>query len=307
MIKYPMLLNPYLRPMIWGGVRLKTKYNKVSESENIGESWELTIRPEAVSTIANGVYEGKRLCDVMNYDGTFPLLIKFIDARDKLSVQVHPDDDITDTNGLPLGKTEMWYIIEADENAHIIYGLYDNVSKDDFSEMLKNKSFSSALKKVPVKQGDCFFIPAGQVHAICEGILLAEIQQNSDTTYRLYDYDRLDKNGKPRELHTKMALKVMKCRSNEDIERIRFSRGKEDGYLANCDKFFCSKHVCNGDKSNYIQESPTFSALIFLEGTGLIIHEGTEYPTKAGYTYFIPDGISVTVKGNTEYLFTKAN
>jgi hypothetical protein len=137
-------------------------------------------------------------------------LIKFIDARDDLSVQVHPDDNITDENGHPLGKTEMWYIIEADEGAELIYGLNDNITESDFAQMVANGDFASALKRVQVKSGECYFMPAGQVHAIGKGILLAEIQQNSDTTYRLYDYGRLDKDGKPRELHIEKALKVIK-------------------------------------------------------------------------------------------------
>ncbi len=306
MTKYPMLLNPYLRPMIWGGNRLKTKYSKDCESDNIGESWELTIRPEAVSTVANGEYAGMKLNEVLKCGFDFPLLIKFIDAHNKLSVQVHPDDDITDINGTPLGKTEMWYIIEADDNAHIIYGLCDNISIDDFSEMVQKNDFSSGLRKVPVKRGDCFFIPAGQVHAICEGILLAEIQQNSDTTYRLYDYGRLDKSGKPRELHTEMALKVTKARNDSDIELIRYSEGMEENCLANCDKFKCSKHNCTIDTPVYFSDSNTFTALIFLEGNGTIAHDNIEYPVKAGDTYYIPDGIAITVKGQTEFLSAKA-
>lgn len=302
MAKYPMLLNPYLRPMIWGGNRIKNKYNKTCVADNIGESWELTIRPEAVSTVANGQYAGMKLNEVLECGYDFPLLIKFIDAHNKLSVQVHPDDDIKDENGISLGKTEMWYIIEADEDANIIYGLCDNVSIEDFSKMVEIGDFSSGLRKVPVKRGDCFFIPAGQVHAICEGILLAEIQQNSDTTYRLYDYDRLDKNGSPRELHIENALKVIKARNDSDIEVIRYSQGKEENCLANCDKFKCSKHVCTADVNVSLKNNEKFTALIFLEGNGVITHNNTEYPTKAGDTYYIPEGIEITVNGQTEFL-----
>lgn len=306
MNKYPMLLIPYLRPMIWGGERIKTKYNKLCESNNIGESWELTVRPEAVSTIGNGEYAGMKLNDVLGCGFDFPLLVKFIDAHSKLSVQVHPDDDITDKDGIPLGKTEMWYIIEADEDAHIIYGLCDNVSIDDFSEMVKRNDFTSGLRKVPVKRGDCFFIPAGQVHAICEGILLAEIQQNSDTTYRLYDYDRLDKDGNPRELHTEMALKVTRARSDSDIDLIRYSEGREENCLANCDKFSCSKHVCDKDTTISFPATDKFLTLIFIEGNGAIIHNNKEHPVKAGDTYYIPEGIDITVKGQTEFLSASA-
>lgn len=302
MKKYPMLLSPFLRPMIWGGNRIKTKYNKVCDCDNIGESWELTVRPEAVCKVSNGEYAGKKLNEVLGCGFDFPLLVKFIDAHSKLSVQVHPDDDITDENGIPLGKAEMWYIIEADDDAYIIYGLKENVSTEDFAKMVETGDFSSGLRKVPVKRGDCFFIPAGQVHAICEGILLAEIQQNSDTTYRLYDYDRLDKNGNPRELHTEMALKVTKARNDSDIELIRYSQGKDENCLANCDKFKCSKHVCSAHSNVCLESNESFIALIFLEGSGVINHDNTEYPAKAGDTYYIPEGIEITVSGQTEFL-----
>ena len=193
MNKYPMKLVPVPRRMIWGGNTLKTKYNKVADFDELGESWELCCRNEAKSIIENGEYAGRYLCDVLSCGIDFPLLIKFIDSGDKLSVQVHPDNDVTDENGTPLGKTEMWYIIDAEKDAHIIYGLCDGVTIGEFEDKIKKDDFDNTLRKVPVKAGDCYFIPAGQVHAIGKGIVLAEIQENSDTTYRLYDYGRLDK------------------------------------------------------------------------------------------------------------------
>jgi len=302
MNKYPMKLTPVPREMIWGGDRLKSKYNKSASFNNLGESWELSCRAEARSVVSNGEYCGQELCAVLGCGYNFPLLIKFIDAKDKLSVQVHPDDDVTDDNGIPLGKTEMWYIIDADEGAHIIYGMNEGVSVKDFTEMVCKGDFDSGLKKVYVKPKDCYFIPAGQVHAIGKGILLAEIQQNSDTTYRLYDYGRLDRNGNPRELHIDNALKVMKAYSAHDIDEIRFSEGHEDSCLANCSKFKCFEYVVDHDSPADIISGASFCALIFIEGKGNIVYNGKLFPAVGGDTYYIPEGISVTVCGNLTFL-----
>ena len=240
-----MLLNPYLRPMIWGGVRLKTKYNKVSESENIGESWELTIRPEAVSTIANGVYEGKRLCDVMNYDGTFPLLIKFIDARDKLSVQVHPDDDITDTNGLPLGKTEMWYILQADKGARVFAGLRTDATRQKFLDRIRESDVLEQVQGFDSVVGDAYFIPGGRLHCLGQGNLVLEISRNSDTTFRLSDWNREDAGGLHRELHVRDAVTCLDF-SDRAVPRVcgvsnRTSHNRKYSLISHCPFFHCDK------------------------------------------------------------------
>ena len=303
MTKYPMLLNPCPRSMIWGGDRLKTKFNKVAPFDTLGESWELTCRPEADSIIANGEYKGQRLRDVINCTDSFPLLIKFIDARDDLSVQVHPDDNVTDENGHSLGKTEMWYIIEADEGAELIFGLRDDVSKEKFEELVRRGDFEIALKRVKVKPGDCYFIPAGQVHAIGKGILLAEIQQNSDTTYRLYDYGRLDKDGNPRELHIEKALSVIKKFSTEDIDGIRFSLGNSLNCLANCSKF--SVHLKKAP-INTISSSP-FSALLCISGKGEIICNDIHYTACAGDTFYCPEGLEMEITGNITFIEAISN
>ncbi len=302
MNKYPMKLIPIPRQMIWGGNGLKNKYNKFTDMNNIGESWELTCRSEARSVVANGEYAGTELSSLLHCGNDFPLLIKFIDACDKLSVQVHPDDNVTDENGYPLGKTEMWYIIDAAEGAHIIYGISDNVTLPEFEENIKNGNLNSCLKEVYVKPGDCYFIPAGQVHAIGKGILLAEIQQNSDTTYRLYDYDRLDKDGNPRELHIKKALNVIKAFSGNEIDHIRYSEGKEDNCLANCSKFKCCKYITTDESSIKISEKGSFKSLIFIEGEGYISYKGKTYTANGGDTYYIPEGISIEVHGYLTFL-----
>ncbi|MBQ4067049.1 MAG: class I mannose-6-phosphate isomerase [Clostridia bacterium] len=303
MNKYPMKLTPVPREMIWGGGRLKSKYNKDASFEKLGESWELTVRPEAQSVIANGEYEGQLLKDVIGVDSfDFPLLIKFIDANDRLSVQVHPDDDITDESGNPLGKTEMWYIIEAEEGSHLIYGINDGTTVEEFACRVNSDDFEGLLKKVEVKAGDCFFIPAGQVHAIGEGILLAEIQQNSDTTYRLYDYGRLDKNGKSRELHTEKALSVIKARSDSSIEKLRYKNGSHDNCLCDCDKFSCYKYTTSESSELSLPEADSFSALVFVEGKGKITCNGIEYSAMGGDTFYIPEGLSLYISGDLTLL-----
>lgn len=301
MNKYPFKLKAIPREMIWGGNRLKTKFNKDADFEKLGESWELTVRPEAVSVIENGEYAGMALSEIIGCGYDFPLLIKFIDANDKLSVQVHPDDNIKDPNGTSLGKTEMWYIIDAEKDSHIIYGLCDGITKESFAEMVHSNNFEKALRSVPVKPGDCFFIPAGQVHAICEGILLAEIQQNSDTTYRIYDYGRLDKNGLPRQLHTSEALGVIRAYTDDDIEKIRFVGERTDNCLANCSKFKCFKHTINFESLAVIENS-SFTALIFIDGNCEIRCNNECYFAKAGDTYYIPEELHIEISGDATFL-----
>lgn len=283
---YPLLTEPIPKSIIWGGHKLKTKYNKKASFDSIAESWELCCRKDAVSVISNGEYKGMSLLEYLGDDGEdFPLLIKLIDAGDKLSVQVHPDDSEKDGNGRPIGKTEMWYIIEADPGAKLVYGLCDGVTAADFEAAVRSGRTEKFLSFVSVKPGDVFFIPSGQVHAIGSGILLAEIQQNSDTTYRLYDYGRLDKNGNPRQLHIDKALGALKIRNGDEINAIRYSKGNGDGILAACDKFTSRKLSVNGKATVLIRN---FGALICVDGGGSIIYKGEEFKIDTGDTYFIP-------------------
>lgn len=294
MKKYPMKMRPVPREIIWGGDTLKKKYGKTAPFENIAESWELTVRDDAMSVIENGEYAGIPLCDYLKGEGfteAFPLLIKFIDARNDLSVQVHPDDNVRDETGKSLGKTEMWYIIDADEGAGIIYGISDGYDVSDLAKLSETGEVEKCLEFVPVKKGDVFFIPAGQVHAIGKGILIAEIQQNSDTTYRLYDYGRLGADGKPRQLHIKEALAVSVKRSADEIRMLQFAKGCDFSTLANCDKFKTEIYYDNA----VIKTEDGFVSVICTEGDGTLVCDGEEYPIRAGDTYFIPEKTSETV------------
>lgn len=294
---YPMLMKPVPREIIWGGTKIKEKLGKEAPFPKIAESWELCCRDDAVSRISNGEYAGITLKEYLGDEAKdFPLLIKFIDAGERLSVQVHPDDTVCDDLGRSLGKTEMWYIIEADEGAKLVYGLKDGNTLEDFERAVDSGRTEECLNFVNVYAGDLFFIPAGQVHAIGAGIMLAEIQQNSDTTYRIYDYGRRDKNGNERQLHISEALRSIKLRSEKEIEDIRFSEGRFDNCIAACDKFTSCKYEICGTRSLSIRD---FGALICVEGGGTVIYKNDEYKITAGDTYFIPESCGeFTVCGN---------
>ena len=218
---YPIRFKPKLREMIWGGDTLRQRYGKKSRTgTKIGESWEICGMPGASSVVANGFLKGNTLEEIAEIDmdellgeavyskfGTeFPLLIKFIDAADRLSIQVHPDDRMASERHHAWGKTEMWYVLDAKPGAVIHTGFRKKTTKEEYLEYLTGRKLADLVNETPVRAGDVFFIPAGMVHAIGAGVLLAEIQQTSDVTYRIYDWDRVDVSGKPREMHTALAL-----------------------------------------------------------------------------------------------------
>ena len=268
---YIMKLSPALKDIIWGGHRLSDEYGKGEAGQKIAESWELALHKDGVCRAANGEYEGKGLDEIL---GTteFPTLIKLIDACDNLSIQVHP------------AKTEMWYIVDCDEGAALVYGLKDKFNEASFREALKNGTVESLLNYVPVHKGDIFFIPTGLVHAIGKGILIAEIQQNSNITYRVYDYNRLQ-NGKPRELHVEQAISVIRDFTEEDINAIRYSKKeKEPGMLASCDYFTTYRYDIRGAVTRAAEDS--FECVMCLEGEGFC----GNVPMKKGDTCFVPAG-----------------
>ena len=217
---YPLLLKAPIKDYIWGGTRLKTEFGFETEKEIAAEGWMLSCHKDGTNTVLNGEFAGKILTEVLDIWGKealgknaerftyFPLLIKLIDAKDKLSVQVHPDDSYALKNEGEYGKTEMWYVVDCDEGASLIYGFNKEISKEEFESRIKDNTLSEVCNYVPVKKGDVFFIGAGTLHAIGEGILIAEVQQNSNTTYRVSDYGRLGADGNPRPLHIEKAVDV---------------------------------------------------------------------------------------------------
>ena len=314
----PIKLNPVYKEIIWGGNRLKEEFNKASDLNNIAESWELTVRDDGMNTIVGGEFDGKTMAEYIEKMGHevvskekqdfFPLLIKFIDACDNLSVQVHPDDEYGLKNANSLGKTEMWYIMDAKPGSQLVYGLKQGVTNEMFAQAVKDGCVEEMLNYVPVKKGDVFFIPSGLVHAIGAGILLAEIQQNSNITYRVYDYNRLGKDGQPRELHVNDALNVIVNRTEEEIDAIRYSKGKSiSSNLANCDYFnVCMYDVKSAMFFNVDQKS--FNSVLCLDGEGIIYCDNQTYKLSKGDSYFIPAGIGgYVVNGNVSVIVSKMN
>lgn len=316
---YPLKLNYIAKSAIWGGVTLRESWGKESDLPNIAETWELTVREKENSVIQNGECRGMTLDEYIkksgnavvaeNYDGErFPLLIKFIDADDKLSVQVHPNDDYALANENDPGKTEMWYIVDAKEGAEIIYGLRDGVSAEDFAAAVKAGNISGGMKYVKVKKGETYFIPSGMLHAIGEGILIAEIQQNSDLTYRVYDYDRRQADGSLRQLHIEKALDVTRPFSEDEVNAIRFEAGREDRggeQLAHCRYFEVNRFDIDGEIT-LNADKKSFKSLLSVDGEGEIVAGGVSYPISRGESYFIPAGMGeFTLKGKTSIIVSE--
>lgn len=213
----PIFLTPYFRPKLWGGRKLNTIFNYDIPEGKVGEAWIISGYKDDASTVTNGQYKGMSLRDLYfehpELFGTpkskeFPLLVKFLDANDNLSVQVHPDDDYAAKIENDRGKTESWYVLQADPGAYLIYGHHAK-TREELAEMIKKGDWEKLLRKVPIKEGDFFYVPAGTIHALTKGCLVIETQQSSDVTYRLYDYDRVDeKTGKRRKLHTRKSIDV---------------------------------------------------------------------------------------------------
>ena len=220
---YPLLFEPNLHPVIWGGNQLRPYKGLDPTDEPIGESWEVSAIPSSTSIISNGAWAGRDLISVINkhpdailgkavnekYHGKLPLLVKFIDAKRDLSIQVHPNDEMAMREHGKMGKSEMWYVIKAEEGAHLYAGFKQEITPYEYQKRVEDGSITEVLADHPVKAGDVFYLPAGRVHAICGGILLAEVQQSSDVTYRIFDYNRPGLDGKPRELHTELAAKAL--------------------------------------------------------------------------------------------------
>ena len=220
---YPLLFEPNLHTIVWGGNQLRPYKGLEPSNEPIGESWEVSAVPTSTSIVSNGVYAGNDLITVINenpdailgkkvnekYNGKLPLLVKFIDAKRDLSIQVHPNDEMAMREHGKMGKSEMWYVIKADEGAHLYAGFKQEITPEEYQQRIADSTITDVLADHKVKAGDVFYLPAGRVHAICGGILLAEVQQSSDVTYRIFDYNRPGMDGKPRELHTELAAKAL--------------------------------------------------------------------------------------------------
>ncbi|MDD2286153.1 MAG: class I mannose-6-phosphate isomerase, partial [Paludibacter sp.] len=248
---YPLKFTPILKDKIWGGSTLKKLFNKPSETDKLGESWELSGYNGDISVASNGFLAGKSLGELIeNYKGdlvgsqvydrfgrTFPLLFKLIDANDNLSIQVHPGDEVALERHNSFGKTEMWYVIDAEPEGELIIGFKKDCTKEAYLKALEDGNLGDLLQCVKVAKGDVLFIPAGLVHAIGKGVVLAEIQQTSDITYRIYDYNRLDENGKERDLHTEDVLDVIDFTASSDPKTPYTRSINELATLVSCEYF----------------------------------------------------------------------
>ena len=318
---YPLKLVPVFKTAIWGGERLKEAYGKSFDGERLAETWELSSRTrEDSAMIENGEKAGVLLCDYFSDYGSvligkkhtgdrFPLLIKWIDARDKLSVQVHPADAYAKVNENDLGKTELWYIAEAKEGARLVYGLSDGADKKTLAEALQRGEVESVLKEIPVRAGDAVFIPAGLLHAIGEGIVIAEIQQSSDVTYRFFDYNRRDKEGNLRPLHVAKAMDVVHPFTEEEIDALRYARAtaeeKDDPSVLSVNPYFSARTLDVDGKRELFVGEDSFLHILCVSGEGSIRYLDEDYPFAQGDGYLLPATLGeITVFGKARLLLS---
>lgn len=300
---YPLKFTPIIKDKIWGGTRLKTILHKPAQTDKAGESWEISGYPGNISKVSNSFLAGNELDELIEvymgdlvgeavfekFGTVFPLLIKFIDANDDLSIQVHPNDSLARKQFGSYGKTEMWYILEADKDAKITVGFNKVIDKESWKKHLENKTILSVLNQETTFPADVYFIPAGRIHAIGSGILLAEIQQTSDATLRVYDYDRLDDKGKPRELHTEKALDAIDFNVYPEYKLTYKKNPGLQNKLVSCEYFTVNYFDLQEDFERQYYEIDSFVIYMCMEGK-LSVHyydNETEILTK-GETVLIP-------------------
>ena len=313
---YIMKLDAPCKDYLWGGTRLREEYGKKSDKDKIAESWELSCHKDGQSIIANGEYSGKTLSEYVKIKGKgvlgkncekfeyFPILIKLIDAKDNLSVQVHPDNEYAMRVEGEYGKTEMWYIVDCEEGAELLYGFKKEISREEFAERIANNTLLEVTNNVPVHKGDVFFIDAGTLHAIGKGILIAEIQQNSNTTYRIYDYGRVGADGKPRELHVEKACEVTKLTPPVRPTKPMGEAVAKDGYtttLLATSEYFNVNKLEISEKAEFEVTENSFCSLLCLNGE-LKVNDIT---LVKGESCFIPASYGkVSVLGKGEVIAT---
>lgn len=311
----PVKLKPSFKDYLWGGTRLKTEYNKNSDLDIVAESWELSTHKDGQSVVYGGQYDGLTLSAYIDRIGKdklgknalafdyFPLLIKFIDAKNDLSVQVHPDDGYAMEHEGEYGKTEMWYVMDCEDSAFLYYGFNRTVTREELERRIADNTLIEVLNKVEVKKGDVFFIPSGTIHAICSGIVICEIQQNSNTTYRVYDYDRRDASGNTRPLHIKQALDVTALSPSPKQEGLRVLSA-DDKELSSCRYFTVRKIDVDGEKTISVDDN-CFRSVIVTDGRGTMRVGDTVLELQKGDSIFIPaQNIDYTFMGNCEIILS---
>ncbi len=312
---YPLQFEPILKERIWGGIKLKTLLEKSINSNITGESWEISTVQNEVSIVANGSLKGKSLVDLISdypegilgksvynkFGKQFPLLFKYIDAREDLSIQVHPNDVLAKKNHNSFGKTEMWYVIQADEDSRLILGFKEDSSPESYLEKLNNKSLLDILDTKIVNSGDAFMLDTGTIHAIGAGIVIAEIQQTSDITYRVFDFDRVDVNGKQRELHNDLALEALNFKKTA-VQRYYDKSKNISNNVVNCD-YFTTNFIPLEGQINIRKTDDSFTVYMCVEGDFVLNANNQLYNYKKGDTVLIPAQLTnFVISGNASIL-----
>lgn len=299
---YPLKFNPILKEKIWGGNKLKTILNKSTSNTNVGESWEISTVGKDISIVANGELYGKKLDELIReykaellgkkvyqeFGDQFPLLLKFIDAKEDLSVQLHPNDELAKKRHDSFGKTEMWYVVQADVDAKLIVGFNKNTSKEEYQTYLEEGKITKLLNFEDISKGDSYFIKTGKIHAIGRGVLIAEIQQTSDITYRVYDWDRKDDNGNSRELHTDLALDALDYNTKDDFRLIYNRKKNTANEVADCNYFTTNYLKIEQQLDRVYNAIDSFKIYMCVEGTGNIMCNTHSESIGKGETILIP-------------------
>lgn len=301
---HPLKFRPILKDKIWGGNKLIKQFSKNSNSRELGESWEVSTVPGDISIVVNGQLESKSLQELLEehthdlignknykrFGNDFPLLIKFIDAKQDLSIQLHPDDELAKSRHNSFGKTEMWYVMQADKDANLIVGFNQNMDKEKYLRHLENKTLTQILNFDKVKEGDTYFIEAGRVHAIGAGVLLAEIQQTSDVTYRVYDWDRVDNQGNERELHNDIAIDAFKFDMEDDF-RVTYDREKNiSNEMVSC-PFFTTNFLELNSETEKQNDKDSFLIYMCVDGEVEVTTTTTSDIISKGETILIPASV----------------
>jgi mannose-6-phosphate isomerase len=301
---YPLQFEPILKERIWGGTKLKTFLNKPITSAITGESWEISTVENDVSIVANGLFKGKSLNQLINespedilgtyvfaqFGKQFPLLFKYLDAREDLSIQLHPNDKLAKKRHNSFGKTEMWYVMQSDIDSRLIVGFKEKSSPEEYLKHIQNKTIVDILDTKKVKQGEVFFLETGTIHAIGAGIVVAEIQQTSDVTYRIYDFDRLDANGNKRELHVDLSLEAINyeiVNSKKDYAKVE----NVSNEVVNCN-YFTTNFIPLDGNSKVIKNQSSFTVYMCVDGDFQLMIDIESYYYKKGDTVLIPAALT---------------
>jgi len=310
---YPLKFNPILKERLWGGSKLNTVLGKPITTDITGESWELSTVKGDVSIVANGSLANTSLQELIETQGEallgksvierfgteFPILIKFIDAKQDLSIQLHPNDALAKERHDSFGKTEMWYIMDAEPDAELIVGFNKDVTKEEYAKSLENDELLELLNYEKVKEGDTFFINTGKIHAIGAGVMLAEIQQTSDVTYRVFDFNRKDKEGNLRELHTDLALDAIDYRKKDDFKVHYKTTANESNSMVDCPYFKTNFIELTNNLSLDTKQRDSFTIFMCVGGGATVKTEGGEVTLKKGETVLVP-AATQTIELNSE-------